>query len=62
MAAMRCFGGRDLIGILEHGKSRRVAAFLAMFEPDQFAALARERFAQHMIVELGSMPMAYWPS
>ena len=39
----------DLLAILKHGKTRRVSALLAVFEPDQLAPLACKRLPEHVI-------------
>ncbi len=46
---MRACVCRNRLVAVEHAKTRVVAALLVMFEPDHFAALARERFAEHMM-------------
>src|ERR1700733_1695853 len=43
------FGGGNLLRIAEHGKTRRVPAFLAVFKPDQLTGPPRERLAKHDI-------------
>src|SRR3546814_12141491 len=43
-----CLAGGDRVGAVEDAQHRVVTALVAMIEPDQFAALAREGLAEGM--------------
>src|SRR3546814_4739126 len=44
-----CLAGGDRVGAVEDAQHRVVTALVAMIEPDQFAALAREGLAEDMV-------------